>query len=298
MKKLIAFCFCLMAVLTGCGTTDNMDNTSSAPVSEIKTEEISTEIPSETVAEEIIVTTAVETEISETVTTSIYVAVPKETSAPVTSAETVTTIQNLPEDIVTSPIREPDTVKPDRQTVVESYKKIIRTRIEKIMNEGAGTVLLNYALYDMDYDGTPELLVKYGTCEADFRIGIFKYQSDGMITLADDMSGSHTSFGYDYVANQIVLVNGHMNYGHMAWYDIDENGQLRFLIDTGEFEYGTGEDFDESFEAIMKKYNVAWLDSSEFFGNELTWVYHYQDGQLKTEEYGGYDFTYLENYAF
>ena len=57
-------------------------------------------------------------------------------------------------------------------------------------------------------------------------------------------------------------------------------------------------DIGDKLLAIMKKYNVAWLDSSEFFGNELTWVYHYQDGQLKTEEYGGYDFTYLENYAF
>ena len=299
MKKLTVSVFCLMFVLAGCGTTDNRDNMSSAPVPDIKSEE-STESSTETEVTESPVTDVLEPEVTDAVTTevtteiqgttTVYVAVPKETTA-----QTTTETAELPtQEIITSPVREPDTVKPDRETVIESYKRVLRTRIEKVMNEGAVTPLVSYALYDMDYDGTPELLVKYGSCEADFRIAIFKYQSDGMITLADDMGGSHTSFGYDYVANQVVLINGHMGGGNMTWYDIDENGQLRCLIDTGGFAYNDGDDFD----AIMERYHVMWLDFSEFYGSDTTWVSTYTDGELNMEEYGGYDFGYLENYVF
>ena len=46
MKKLTVSLFCLMFVLAGCGTTDNRDNMSSAPVPDIKSEQ-STEISTE-----------------------------------------------------------------------------------------------------------------------------------------------------------------------------------------------------------------------------------------------------------
>lgn len=298
MKKLTVFAICLLAVLTGCGSVDNRDNASSSPVSEITTQ-AQTETDTETDVQEITETTAAletsaETSAAETVTTTVYIAVPKETTVPETAAPVET--QPPVVEIETQAVRQPDTVKPDRETVIEGYKKIIRTRIEKVMSEGNPVPLVSYALYDMDYDGTPELLVKYGSCEADFRIAIFKYQSDGMITLADDLPGSHTSFGYDYVANQIVLITGFMGYGNMSWYDIDGNGQLRFLIDTGEFEYANAE--GEDFASIMKRFNVAYLDFSEFFGSDTTWVYIRSGGQDTMLEYGGYDFSYLENYSF
>ncbi|HBB71454.1 MAG TPA: hypothetical protein DCZ71_02475, partial [Ruminococcus sp.] len=124
------------------------------------------------------------------------------------------------------------------EEVVAAYKNAIQYCLDKADPTGqGGTRSVSYALYPMDKEGAPELIVKYGTCEADYRINIYTYRSGELYTLAEELGGGHTSFAFDRKAHQLVLASGHMGVGNMAWYDIDDDGKLRFLIDTGELAY-------------------------------------------------------------
>ena len=67
------------------------------------------------------------------------------------------------------------------------------------------------------------------------------------------------------------------NIKYMAWYDLDESGNLRLLIDT-DFEYA-GEGLPE-YEDVMTKYNVGSLDES----------FYVRDSD------SGPDFSLLESY--
>lgn len=267
MKKIVILTLCLSCMLAGCGKNAE-DIAPESGASPAVTE------PEETAAEE---TTEEET-------------TEPETEAP-TEPET---------DAPTEPETEPPTEAPasSRENVIAAYKKAIQEKIDASAsyNGNLESINVSYALYDMDYDGIPELLVHYGTCEADFQIAIYTYRNGALKLIADALPGSHTGFGFDYVANQIVLCQGHMGYGEMLWYDLDDNGDLRFLISTDGFEYA-GEDTPE-YEDYMKKYNVAWLDESEFFGKDTTWVITYPGGVYQNAEYGGFDYRFLENYKF
>lgn len=175
------------------------------------------------------------------------------------------------------------------QNPIEAYKWALQAK----------DFLHSYTLYDMDKDGIPELLIKYGTSEADFLISVYAYKNGKLRELTDDIPGSHTSFAYDYVANQLVLAQGHMGYGFMTWYDIDENGVLRRLTSTDTLDFNS--ENGPTYSDYMDKYNVAFLDCSGFFqlGDEKkTWLYSYSSGEYLHEEYEGFDYRLLENYPF
>lgn len=185
------------------------------------------------------------------------------------------------------------------QSPVEAYKAALQAKTDYVHYYSPGNLIITYTLYDTDKDGTPELLIKYGTCEADFRITIYTYKNGKLEELSDDIPGSHTSFAYDYITNQLVLAQGHMGYGFMKWYDIDENGELRCLDDTGTLDFNSAG--SPTYADYMEQYNVAWLDFSEFFQlgeNKKTWLYDRSADELQSEEYEGFDYRFLENYPF
>lgn len=271
MKKyLLPLSLCLL--LTSCGT--GQEDQSLTPPQE----EVQTEAPTETEP-------PTEEEMTETA--------PAETTEPLTEAGT---------DSPTEPEPETDTPSADdafsRANVITAYKSALQGKINEVADESGSLNVIDvtYSLYDMDYDSIPELLVHYGTCEADYRIAIYTYRNNALKLVEDGLHGGHTSFGYDYVANQLVLCEGHMGYGNMYWYDLDANGELRFLIDTGGFEFA-GEDTPD-YDVYMNQYNVDWLDGSTFWGTDTTWVFSYPYGDYQSEEYGGFDYRYLENYPF
>lgn len=176
-----------------------------------------------------------------------------------------------------------------RERVIAEYKSALQAR----------DFVISYTLYDMDKDKIPELIIKYGTNEADFQIAVYSYKDGKLKEIANNIGGSHTSFAYDYITDQFVLAMGHMGYGYMSWYDIDENCELRSLTQTDVFEYSNDE--GSTYADHMKQHNVAPLDSSVFFQSDSekkTLVNRHYSGELQTEEYKGFDYTFLENYQF
>lgn len=288
MKRMLLMLLCLSVVLTGCGTAaEDM-------VSEITDSPAAAE-PEETAAEEIteLPTEAPTEPPAESPTEPPATEAPEEASTePPTEAPTEE-FAELPTD---APV-EPPAASPSRESIIMAYKTAIQDKISIAGSyTSMGNFLVSYVLYDMDHDSIPELLVKYGTCEADYQIAVYTYRNDALKLVEDGLGGGHTSLCYDYVARQLVLAYGHMGYGEMSWYDLDENGDLRFLISSGSFEFAGEDGLD--FEDYMNKYNVAWLDECTFFGTDTTWISTFPGGVYQFEEYSGFDYRYLENYPF
>ncbi len=71
-----------------------------------------------------------------------------------------------------------------------------------------------YTLYDIDKDGVPELIVKLGTCEADFHGEIYTCREGKALCVCEDLGLGHSSFYSDPGENGIVRMGAHMGY---AW---------------------------------------------------------------------------------
>ena len=71
---------------------------------------------------------------------------------------------------------------------------------------------LSYLVYDIDKDGTPELIVKNGTCEADYHGGIYTFRGGRTVQIGEELGLGHSSFYSDPGEDGIILMYGHMGY--------------------------------------------------------------------------------------
>ena len=60
--------------------------------------------------------------------------------------------------------------------------------------------------------------------------------------------------------------------------------------------FGPGAEYEYS--DYLTNLHISWITISEFMGDDTTWVISYPEGEYYGVEYGGRDFTYLENYEF
>ena len=84
-----------------------------------------------------------------------------------------------------------------------------------------------YALCDITDDGIPELIIKKGTCEADYNDDIYTYDGAGIQSLGNIWSG-HSSF-YSNSGNGMYQYNGHMGYGALYYISLVDD---EFVYDT------------------------------------------------------------------
>ena len=68
-----------------------------------------------------------------------------------------------------------------------------------------------YFLTDITGDGTPELWVKYGTCEADYMLDVYTYGKTGLKRILHT-GASHTGYYGEPNGNYVIAQNAHMGY--------------------------------------------------------------------------------------
>jgi len=64
---------------------------------------------------------------------------------------------------------------------------------------------LYYLVYDIDKDGTPELIVKTGTCEADYHGALYTLRDGSAVQVGEEFGLGHSSFYSDPGENGIIL---------------------------------------------------------------------------------------------
>ena len=259
MKKAIAILCFSAIVLTGCEKTVNSgsssDNTTTAAIT--------------TAA----VTDEAATEAAETTT-----EIPAETAA-ATDAETETTTH---EANVSAGGR--------MDTYPAVYKEKIRSVFEQMENDHDGMASIEYAFRDLDADGIPELLLKYGSCEADYQIHIYRYDEECELKDLGVFGGGHTSFCYDENTGDFVILWGHMGAASITYYEW-ENGTLASK-DSYDF---TLDEQTPSYDTVLDEKGIRYIEfvsASKFSldGSIKSWVYH---GDGSSDEYDGLYLDYV-----
>ncbi len=103
----------------------------------------------------------------------------------------------------------------DAPAWAEAYRAILERTVEQCANtlsEGGLNPSCEYLVYDVDKDGTPELLIKIGTCEADYHGRLYTMGPNGPFQVGEDLGLGHSSFYSDPGENGIILMYGHMGY--------------------------------------------------------------------------------------
>ncbi len=95
-----------------------------------------------------------------------------------------------------------------------AYEQILDARGRQMFEEPElySTPELSYLVYDVDKDGTPELIVKTGTCEADYHGGLYTFRDGRAFQLGEELGLGHCSFYSDPGEDGVIVMYGHMGY--------------------------------------------------------------------------------------
>lgn len=256
MRRIIAISCLAALLLAGCGKTGQ--SSSSSESANAATEPISITAAS---AE---VTTAAETTTAE--------------AASATAAEETT---------------EADTTKePDGMVSaggrMDMYPAVYQGEVKRVFDETAaennGLVSIEYALRDLDVDGIPELILKYGTCEADFRIHIYRYDENCELQDLGVFGGGHTSFCYDENTGNFVLLWGHMGSASIM-YNVWENGTLK---QTDHYDF-TLDEQTPSYDAVLEEKGIRRMEfvGAYKFDASSEIKSYFQHGDGTSEDFDG-----------
>jgi hypothetical protein len=142
-----------------------------------------------------------------------------------------------------------------KEPVEDGYTQILdELRDELPMYDPKGTnntaqTPVGYVLYDIDKDGTPEMLVKRGSCEADYTLQIYGQTGSGFKLIQDGIDFGHTSL-YTDPEGGILFYQAHMGQATLERATFD-TGKLRFEKLFSEGENGMVSDYTPV-ESIVK----------------------------------------------
>lgn len=137
--------------------------------------------------------------------------------------------QKETEEVVTEATTEaPVAAEPDPEIQLNLYsmdlkewqmaykKKLDELRAERSAStEEMGQFISSYALDDFDKCGIPELIVRKGTCEADYMFDIYKYENEGA-NLLGSIGAGHTQLYTNPSESGFIACWGHMGYMSIA----------------------------------------------------------------------------------
>ena len=161
------------------------------------------------------------------------------------------------------------------------------------LNAGMTDASVSYALYDMDKDGIPELLIRVGDCEANYEGRIYCY-ADGSCRLLGSVGLGHGSFWTDPEREGLIVAYGHMGScsALRIWFDegglqtealyqmdLNEHPELREFPKPADYVDGSVRipEMSGKLDLPLKKYEQIsmWLDSRADFSENIP---SYPDG--------------------
>lgn len=107
-----------------------------------------------------------------------------------------------------------------------AYKRVVKSyRLDSGSLYSKKPLIWGYYLTDINKDKKPELLVKYGTCEADVRLRIYTYKN-GRAKRVKTLYCSHSGFYYYPLGNGVLMLQGHMEYENLTLITM-KNGRIK-----------------------------------------------------------------------
>ena len=107
----------------------------------------------------------------------------------------------------------------DASDWMTAYEQILAGWKAQISEDPANSDIspeLSYLVYDIDKDAIPELLVKTGTCEADYHGAFYTFRDGQAFQVGEELGLGHCSLYSDPGENGIIMMWGHMGYASAA----------------------------------------------------------------------------------
>lgn len=164
----------------------------------------------------------------------------KEDTAAAATEEEKTDAQNTADASATEAQAETPAEQPAWKDAYLTILKEERAKIPEnatIGSEESAEWVDTYWLYDIDKDGTPELILRRGDCEAAYHGEVYTYKDDAVKQVAKDLGLGHTTLQTVPGENGIIFYWGHMGYAGCSRTTMTENGledELLFEDDLNE----------------------------------------------------------------
>jgi hypothetical protein len=185
--------------------------------------------------------------------------------------------------------------------ILEDAKYAYMQKIDELSKNTESLNTIDYCLFDMNTDGIPELIVKTGTCEADYTITFYTYKNNAITVVGDGFSGGHSSFCYDSDTKQFCTKYGQMGVGGIEWYAFDGN-TVTLTNSVYNIEYDTLEvHFDNYDDAYAPYGTFSGIETAYCWYWDGEWITSYYtpaaDGSYATTEYSGIDYSLIDNHV-
>ena len=119
-----------------------------------------------------------------------------------------------------APIEEKTTESNATQDIKTAYLSLLAKYSEMTEEEGYGNSS-TYFLFDITGDGVPEVWIKSGSCEADYKLSVYTYDN-GISVIEEGEDGDAGNSAFYEGDNYILHVYGHM--GFAGWVKITYSG--------------------------------------------------------------------------
>ena len=123
------------------------------------------------------------------------------------------------------------------------YQQVIREEFDRTGQENNGVASIEFAFRDLDVDGIPELLLKHGTCEADFSTTIYTVDENVEPKKLGEFGGGHTVFCCDENTGKLVFFWAHMGAATIEYLDL-VGGAVK-VTSSDDYTAEQGVDYDE-----------------------------------------------------
>lgn len=122
--------------------------------------------------------------------------------------------------------------------------------------EGGYGYSSTYFLFDITGDGVPEVWIKSGSCEADYKLSVYTYDN-GISVIQEGEEGDAGHSGFYEGENYILQVSGHM--GYATWVKLTyQNGKIKYDVVFEENLNESGDDdYTEPSEKPIEEYLVS-----------------------------------------
>ncbi len=123
-----------------------------------------------------------------------------------------------------------------------------------------------YHIYDIDENGVPELLIREGTCEADYMFAVHTYdaESDAIIKLGE-LPGGHAVLAGLSGQNGVLVCTGHMGYEYIDKYTLHERAFKDEHLYEGQLDDNGNSDYIAV--STLAHYSLSDLSGLEWDGN-------------------------------
>lgn len=136
----------------------------------------------------------------------------------------------------------------------EAYKKVVyQLFVQNGKTYGYSQYACPYSLFDIDSNGIPELFVKTGSCEADFKYQIYTYENDQVKYMGSTNGGHATLMGKtNSTGGELILLMAHMGYQQVFEIKYENGAITRNLIMKGEL--SKDEDYYDTGYSVPRAY--------------------------------------------